>query len=161
MGSNAGKSVGGGCAGCILGGILGAIVAGSVGAYLDNTRPRKEGLEGLLDFRLAAPCLGSCGAIVGAILGSIVGSAVAVSKGGKKRGAAPAVVDLLGEAGGQLAGNEKTRPEVSSGQSQAELGARPDSAESLKEELVRLRKRVEELEAETTKEAIQRKNPAS
>jgi hypothetical protein len=97
MDNNAGKAVGGGCARCILGCILGAVVAGSVGAYLDTIRPRKEGLdEGLFDLRLAAPCLGSGGAIVGAILGSIVGSAVAVSKGGKMRGALSAIVGLLG-----------------------------------------------------------------
>jgi hypothetical protein len=161
MDSNAGKAVGGGCAGCILGCILGAVIAGSIGAYYDSIRPRKEGLEGLFDIRLAAACWGSGGAIVGAIFGSIVGSAVAVSKGGKKRGASPAIGGLLGEAGGKFADDENTRTEKSSGQFQAELGGRTDSTESPEEELVRLRKRVEELEAETTKEAIQKKNPAS
>lgn len=160
MGNNASTAVGGGCAGCILGCILGALVGGGIGAYLDSG-PRKEGLEGLLDFRLAAPCLGSCGAIVGAIVGSIVGSAVAVSKAGKKQGAAPAIVSLLGEARGRLADDEKMRTEMSSDRSQADPAARADSTEAPEEELVRLRKRVEELEAETTKEAIQRKDPTS
>ena len=140
MSHNAGKAVGGGCIGCILGGIVGALLGGGVGAYLDHldhqaaARPQ----QGLLDFRPlvhipAALWLASCGAIVGALIGSIGGAAYAVSK------------------------SEKQRMESAIGQPQPQEVASVDPDASADEELARLKKRVQELEDEQRKEAIQKK----
>lgn len=124
MGKNAGNAVAGGCTGCILGAVVCGLLGAGIGVFLDEqaaARPQKQGLEGLLDLRLrlAAPCLGSCGAIVGAILGSIVGSAVAVSERRNRRPALPATIATLGGAGAN-ADDEKKRTVASSSQSQPE-----------------------------------------
>ena len=68
MGKNAGNAVAGGCTGCILGAVVCGLLGAGIGVFLDEqaaARPQKQGLEGLLDLRLrlAAPCLGSCGAL--------------------------------------------------------------------------------------------------
>jgi uncharacterized protein YcfJ len=139
MNRNAGKAVVGGCIGCLLGGIVGALLGGGVGAYLDHldhdaaARPQ----QGLLDFRLvalpAALVLASCGAVVGALIGSIGGAAYAVSK------------------------SEKLQTESAIGQPQPPEVASVDPDASADEELARLKKRVQELEDEQRKEAIQKK----
>jgi hypothetical protein len=83
--------------------------------------------------RIAAPVLASCGAIVGALIGSIGGAAYAVSR------------------------SEKQRAESAIGQPQPQTVASVDPGASADEELARLKKRVQELEDEQRKEAIQKK----
>jgi hypothetical protein len=77
--------------------------------------------------------LASCGAVVGALIGSIGGAAYAVSK------------------------SEKLRTESAIGQPQPQEVASVDPDASADEELARLKKRVQDLEDEQSKEAIQKK----
>jgi hypothetical protein len=144
MNRNAGKAVVGGCIGCLLGGIVGALLGGGFGACLDHldnqaaARPQ----QGLLDLRLvgALPAwmqLASCGAVVGALIGSIGGAAYAVSR------------------------SEKQRAESAIDQPQPQTVASVDLGTSADEELARTKKRVQELEDERRKHAIQKKNPTS